>query len=112
MNIEEAKTIILKMDIEELIATINGMVDTKLFPLGQIHEIDDEDYWNRISARIGGYEMFRKLTDIPNYLTNGIAYFVYDDDEQGMFEFFKDKESIIDYFGIENISENYILDNN
>lgn len=66
---------------------------------------------NLCGTLIGGYEMFRKLTDIPNYLTNGIAYFVYDD-EQGMFEFFNDKESIIDYFGIENISENYMLDNN
>ena len=99
------KRIILKMTDKELIEEINSNIDDHLFTLSKIEDIDNVEYWDALAKYIGGYKL-AKLVSEANKVDNP-KWVIYDS-EVSAIAYFATKEDIIEYFGIENIIDNYI----
>ena len=99
------KRIILKMTDKELIKEINSNIDDHLFTLSKIEDIDNEEYWDGLGKYLGGFEL-AKLVSESNKVDN--AKWVIYDSEVSAITYFATREDIIQYFGIENIVDNYI----
>lgn len=102
MTLVEEKMATVDMTAEELIEFLNDELDIYSFPLSEIKEVDDDEQWDKIAEKIGGYRMYKAL---ERSIIPGLArWFQYDSEaDNGRFEFFCDKDDILNYFGIDNI---------
>ena len=95
---------IRNMSTEELVQFINDNIDTFAYPIGEIAEADNEEYWDKVNEYLTGYEFMKLLTSTEK--PKKARYVQIDTDSMTIY-WYTTKKSIIETPGEETLCEWY-----
>lgn len=98
MERNKAKEILEKMSLEDCIKMWNEGMSENRNKISEIHEVEDDDWWNFISQEIGAYYIMWGLCHCGNAFNRFDEYFFYDNNN-ATFISFDTKSQMLDLIG-------------
>ena len=80
MTREQAKEILNGMSLEGCIKMWNDSVPDHYRRFCEIHEVDDDEWWDRLANELGGYYFMWNLLNCEGIFNKNDEYFLYNQD--------------------------------